>query len=67
MGGGYYVYVLGYDGHITNRIIVFCDDDDEAKRCVKQLLDGHALELWQETPWIATFQPSGADNESSDS
>ena len=63
--GGYYVYVFGDGGHITNRIIVVCDNDDEAKRCAKQLIDGHAVEFWQEARWLATFQPSGFNNEKS--
>jgi hypothetical protein len=67
MANGYYVYVLDDAGHITNRINVVCEDDDEAKRCAKQLVDGHAIELWQETRMIATFQPPGLNNESSDS
>jgi hypothetical protein len=66
MGSGYYVYVIGDDGHITNRVVVVCNNDDEAKRCAKQLIDGHAVELWQGTRCIATFQPSGLSNESSD-
>jgi hypothetical protein len=54
---GYYVYVIGDDGHIQNRIDVICNDDDEARRCAQQLVDGHAVELWQEKRMIATFRP----------
>jgi hypothetical protein len=54
---GYYAYVIGENGHIQNRVDVLCDDDDEAKRCARQLADGHAIELWQEARMIATFEP----------
>ena len=45
------------DGHVRNRIDVVCDYDEEAKRCAQQLLDGQAIELWQEARRVATFQP----------
>jgi hypothetical protein len=58
---GYYAFVIGSDGHITNRIEIRCDNDEEAKRCAKRLVDGHAIELWQETRMIATFEPNRKD------
>jgi hypothetical protein len=48
---------MGDDGHVRNRIDVVCDYDEEAKRCAQQLLDGQAIELWQEARRVATFQP----------
>lgn len=57
MAWGYYAYVIGDDGHVRNRIEVLCDNDDEAKRCAERLVDGYAIELWQEARRIATFQP----------
>jgi hypothetical protein len=57
MPWGYYAYVIGDDGHIRNRIEVRCGNDDEAKRCAEQLVDGYAIELWQETRKVATFKP----------
>ena len=55
---GYYAYVIGEDGHITNRVEVICDDDEEAKRCARQMVDGHAVELWQGARKVATFEPN---------
>ena len=55
MTTGYYAYVMGQDGHIQNRIALLCDDDEEAKRLAKQLVDGHDVELWQGTRMVATF------------
>jgi hypothetical protein len=60
MPWGYYAYVIGTDGHVRNRIEVICDNDGEARRCAEQLVDGHAIELWQEARKIATLGPKGA-------
>jgi len=57
MSWGYYAFVIGDDGHINNRIEVLCDNDEDAIRCAKRLVDGHAIELWQETRRVATFTP----------
>lgn len=57
MSTGYYAYIIGDDGHIQNRVEIDCDDDKEAVRCAKRLVDGHAIELWQEARRIATLQP----------
>ena len=56
MPWGYYAYAIGDDGHIQNRIEIRCDNDEEAKRCAQQLVDGCAIELWQETRLVATFR-----------
>ena len=54
---GYCAFVIGEDGHITTRIEIICENDEEAKRCARQLVDGHAIELWQEARMIETFDP----------
>ena len=54
---GYYAYIIGEDGHITNRVDVISPDDDEAKRLAKQLVDGHAVELWHEARMVERFEP----------
>jgi hypothetical protein len=54
---GYYAFVIGEDGHITNRIEIICENDEEAKRCARQLVDGDTIELWQEARMIETFDP----------
>ena len=54
---GYYAYLLAPDGHISKRIDLICEDDDVAKSAAKQMVDGHAIELWQEARMIATFEP----------
>lgn len=54
---GYYAYVIGDDGHIANRVDVVCDNDEDALRHAEQLVDGHAIELWQGARRIATLRP----------
>jgi hypothetical protein len=54
---GYYAYFTGDDGHITSRVTIFAANDEEAKELAKQLVDGHAVELWQEGRKIAAFDP----------
>jgi hypothetical protein len=54
---GYYAYIIGDDDHVAGRVQVICRNDDEAKRLAKQLVDGHAIELWQEARMIERFEP----------
>jgi hypothetical protein len=54
---GYYAYFTDDGGHITNRVAILAANDEEAIRLAKQLIDGHAVELWQEGRQIATFDP----------
>jgi hypothetical protein len=59
-------YVIGEDGHIQDRRNLQCLDDEDAKRRAKQLVDGHAIELWQEARKIATFVRKGDRHGSGD-
>jgi len=54
---GYRAYIIGRDGHIQDRVEFHCDNDNEAKERAKQLVDGHAVELWDEARRIAVFEP----------
>jgi hypothetical protein len=54
---GYYVYIMGEDGHVKGRRSIMCKDDETAKEQARQFVDGHAIELWQEARRIATFAP----------
>jgi len=55
---GYNAYFIGEDGHFTNRVQIICNDDEEAKRCAEQLVDGSAIELWHGGRMIASFEPN---------
>ena len=52
----YHAYLIGSEGRISKRVPIVCDDDEEAKRFARQLVDGHAIELWHEARKIATFE-----------
>jgi hypothetical protein len=54
---GYRAYVIGRNGQIMDRIDLFCENDEDAKERAKQLVDGHAVELWDEARKVATFEP----------
>jgi hypothetical protein len=53
----YRAYIIGPDGHIQRRIDLLCANDDVAKERAKAMVDGHALELWQEARKVAQFDP----------
>jgi hypothetical protein len=53
----YRAYILGPDGHVQNRVDLLCDDEAEAIKLAKQLVDGHDVELWQLDRRIETFKP----------
>lgn len=53
----YKAYVLGQDGHIFSRVDIVCEDEDTAKQRAEQLVDGHAVELWEGARRIARFKP----------
>jgi hypothetical protein len=58
---GYYAYLIGADGRISKRVAIVCDDDEQAKGFAKQMVDGDAIELWQEARMIATNCEFGCD------
>ena len=53
----YHAYLIGSDGRISKRVPIVCDDDEAAKRFANQMVDGHSLELWQDSRRVATFAP----------
>ena len=52
----YRVYTFGFDGHILRASVIECDSDDEAIEKTKQLVDGHALELWLGARRLGRFE-----------
>jgi hypothetical protein len=55
----YRAYIMGTDGHIQNRVDMRCNDDVEALRLAKQLVDGHDVELWQLDRKVETLKHAG--------
>jgi len=60
---GYRAFVIGVDGHIENCVEILCEDDSEAIRLAKKLVDRRDIELWQRARRIETFRyiPSAAE------
>jgi hypothetical protein len=54
---GYRAYVIGPDGHITDRIDLICESEADAIERAKQLVGEHPIELWDGARKIATYQP----------
>jgi hypothetical protein len=52
---GYRAYIIGADGHIQRCVELFCKTEDDAKAQAKQLVDGHAVELWGPRPADRSF------------
>ena len=54
----YRIYTLSRDEHISRppRIIT-CEDDTIAFEEARQLLDGHALEIWDGTRLVGRLEP----------
>lgn len=52
----YRAYIMGPDGHVQNRVDLQCDDDVEAIKLAKQLVDDHDIELWRLDRKIETFR-----------
>jgi len=53
----YRAFQMGPDGHVVFRIDLFCDNDDDARKQAKQLIDGHPVELW-DGKCLHRFEPA---------
>jgi hypothetical protein len=44
----YRAYIIGPDGRILQRVDLFCEDDEAAKKQAEQLMNGHdrAMAAW---------------------
>src|SRR5689334_17324890 len=49
---------VGENGHVVLRIDLFCDKDEDAEERARQLVDGHAVELWDGACMLAKFEPT---------
>ena len=41
----YCIYTLDENGHVTNRLVVRCPNDEVAKQCAKRFIDRQDIEL----------------------
>ena len=53
----YRAYVIGTDGHIAMRFDLSCQSEDDARERTSELVDGHAVELWDGARMIQRFDP----------
>jgi hypothetical protein len=53
----YKAYEIGPDDRIVLRVDLLCENDDEAKERARQMVEGHAIELWQGATLQARFEP----------
>jgi len=51
----YRAYIMDGDGHISKAIDLVLKNDVEAIEAAKQLVDGHAVELWEQTRKVGIF------------
>lgn len=52
----YRANLIGPDGHILYRVDLICENQDRARALAKQLVDGHAVELWERGRLIERFE-----------
>jgi hypothetical protein len=57
MANEYRAYTIGSDNHIFSRVDLICENDDDAKERVRQLVNGHPIELWRGATFLARFEP----------
>jgi hypothetical protein len=53
----YTAYAIGPDDCIVMRIDLVCADDDAAKEHARQIVNGHAIELWRGKTLLAWYEP----------
>jgi hypothetical protein len=52
----YRAYLIGRDGQFMKAVDLVCDDDDDATKCARKMVDGHDVELWQQNRRVAKFE-----------
>jgi hypothetical protein len=57
----YRAFTVGRDGHFVGSEALVCADDSEAIEKATRLVDGHDIELWSGTRFIARlrYNPEG--------
>jgi len=53
----YQVLILTPEGHVLDRHILTCADDDEAKETAKVFADSNLIEIWKGPLRIARLEP----------
>jgi hypothetical protein len=55
----YRAFILGPDGRVQGSVDLLCENEGEAIKAAKQLIDGHDVELWQRDRKIERFNRPG--------
>ena len=58
----YRAYTVGLDGRFIGYEPLVCADDAEAIEKLKQLVDGHAMELWSGERLVTKLEPRQDQN-----
>ena len=53
----YRAFTVGPDGHFVGSEALICADDAEAIEKAKRFVDGHDIELWSGTRFVARLRP----------
>ena len=53
----YRVFFLGHDGAVRGAQILEAGTDDEAKVIAAALVNGHGIDLWERTRFLASYPP----------
>jgi hypothetical protein len=54
---GFRAFLMGPDGHVFDRVDLYCDDENVARQKAQELVKDCPVELWQCDRKIATFEP----------
>jgi hypothetical protein len=52
----YRAYIVGCDDHFIEAVNLDCDNDTAAVEYAKQLVSGHAVEVWQEARLVTKLE-----------
>jgi hypothetical protein len=55
----YRAFILGPGGRVQESVDLLCENEGEAIKAAKQLVDGHDVELWQPERRIERFNRLG--------
>ena len=53
----YRAFFLGHDGAVRRAEILEARTDDEAKALAAALVNGHGIDLWERTRFLASYPP----------
>ena len=54
----YRAFKLDRAGRVFSAEIVTAEDDTQARRCARAMVEGDAIELWERTRFLGRFEPA---------